>query len=174
MTSNNNTVFDLNGVAGQIYRLGNGLFSSRYEIERELRIMLNDKEIETPTPAFQLNETSVWDAAGVADWLKLYKERKAGEEKRHAEKLVQQNISLNDLLDKVISNAKSAASRNGRAYSHNRGNSLKDARIRVMELDGQWTLIGQFFDAAEIRIPTDKRTEYNEAYDKAARAAGVK
>lgn len=107
-----------------------------YALTSTFREWIENESIETPSPAYTINEEEYWKPEQVADWQSIYALEIEREEGRKAERLAAQTIPLNIIVERLLEKAEQVAKRNSTCYTHNRGNSMQDGRRRVLELSG--------------------------------------
>lgn len=112
-------------------------------VHHRLQNWYDDPEIETPEPDYVVAGQCYWLPSGVEVWQKYYNQEIEKENDRKAKELVTQTLSKSDIVEKLIALAENIENRNGKSYSHNRGNSLRDGRLRVVKLEGAYEFVLQ-------------------------------
>ena len=125
----------------------------------------DDPEIASPKPVYTINETDYWKPEQVAAWSALYMTEKENEESRKAKKLETTSLTKASIMESLIELATHVENRNSHAYSHNRGNSMQDARKRTLSLEGSiefaYKLMG------DDTVPKETRSRLNDLVAKA-------
>jgi hypothetical protein len=141
------------------YQVGRLVGVGEYQISRQFSTWIDSDVITTPAPDFTISEVDYWKPERLEEWKTLYESEIDKVEQRKSDALDRRTMSHNQLLDSLIEHAKDTVRRNSNAYSHNRGNSLRDGRHRTVELIGVKDFILGILSREA--VPKDKLEEIN-------------
>lgn len=150
------SVFTLQECAYRVARLcGVG----EYGMRRQFSEFVENEEIPTPKPDYTISEIAYWKPERLEEWKALYESEIDKVEQRKSDALDRRSMSHNQLLDSLIDHAKEVVRLNSRAASHNRGNSLRDGRLRTVELVGVRDFVLNILSTEA--VPKEKLAEVN-------------
>lgn len=151
-TNSEVVLFTLNEIARQC----------NYAGEAVLKDLMNDPEIETPTPDHTINGTDYWKQNSVDLWKIAYDLFLNRENQRRATKLEEGKIAFTELIDILIKEVKRVKRLNHGAFKHNRGNSLQDARMRLVNLGGAVDFVTAVLASVDLNYTDEQRVSIHQ------------
>ena len=131
-----------------------------WDTTRTLKTWIDDPEIVTPTVLFNM-----WDENSLVDWKALWDKQTEAARALESERLNSETMKKVSMIEHLVTLSQELAKANSRAYSHNRGNSLADGRMRVLEFNGAYSFARKML--GDLKIPNEKRLEIEENLAKA-------
>lgn len=147
-------VMTLREIAGKI----SGNYGS-YHMNSVLTNWKDDPEIDTPRPAFTINDVEYWKPEQCVEWQAVFEREMQREEDRKARRLEAVTLSKMSLVETLLDQATEVERRNSHCYTHNRGNSMQDGRKRVLELLGSIDFVNRVL--GDDSMPKDRRAKLN-------------
>ena len=160
-------VFDLSSNSEvMLYTLrevGQRVSPSGYMGESFMKDLMNNPEIVTPPPDHTINGTEYWKQESIEVWARAYQELVDIENEKRRIKLVEGKIAFTDLVEVLINQVNAVKRLNHRAYKHNRGNSLQDARRRLLVLDGGVDFVTGVLASVDLNYTDEQRISIHQA-----------
>jgi hypothetical protein len=153
------TVLTLREVATKVF--GSSYYSNIQVIEN----WVANKKIQTPEPKYTIDEVQYWTPEQVTDWTAVKDKLEEVEQIERAKSLEAATVTKMELVEKLIEQAEDVLRLNVRAYSHNRGNSMADGRLRTVRLQGQIELVDQLIHPQT--MPSELRAKLNTLFTQA-------
>lgn len=131
--------------------------------ESKMKDLMNDPEIHTPPPDHTISGIDYWKQESIEPWAAASLESTNKENERRAIKLEEGKIAFTELIDLLIAEVKRVKRLNNSAYKHNRGNSLQDARMRLVTLQGGVDFVSSVLASVDLNYTDEQRVSIHQA-----------
>lgn len=145
-----------------------------YNSTRVLHLFQNWRDnpaVDTPDPDYTIEGADYWNPQSVDVWKALYDTEIEKEDQRKLEMLSSKALSLNEIVNGLIDYIEVVERKNRSSYSHNRGNSLRDARLRILKAEGAIEIVNRLL--GDVPMSSEQKERLGKIFDTAKNHVGV-
>ena len=164
-------VYTLSNIASKLQSALNMLHSNTLAILAKLNDWVDNPEIDTPTPDFVIGDIKYWYPKKIGMWIKTWEAMVSIEQREAVKALEESTLSRSNVIEYLIDLIAYYEKRNSSSASHNRGNSLRDARHRIVKAEGAIELVNRIHEQS--RMTAEQTARLEKALESAKNYANV-